>query len=159
MNVFDYIKNYAKWHGIKDYKLITKILNKGQLSQVLTLTNNVAFFFKIFAEGEIQQVSDLTKDFLSIVTPSEIWDLSPVIEIADFSTLQKVTTDFIFAAENSVSFELSEGTSNSMFSSITNFCAQYILLIPINYEGKIKGTGKESKKEDEDSKIKIKVNY
>lgn len=143
-NVFDYIKNYAKVHGIEDYKLKTNVLDKSRLNQVLTLSNNVAFFFKIFAEGEILDWNDIEKDFLTVETPTDFWNIGNIAEIVDFGNIQKAEADFIFFAENSVKFNLSEGLSTSMFSVIKNLCIQYVILIPTRYKNAA-GNGTEIK--------------
>ena len=131
MNVYDYIKQYTKANGIKNYALKCKYLTKADISDTLHLSGCVAFFYRIIAEGEILSTADIAKSFLQVSTP-EFWDLSPVVEITDFGTIQKVSTDFIFSADNMVNFTLFEGTSNAMFSQITNLCILYMQLIPLN---------------------------
>lgn len=143
MNVYDYIKNYAKAHGIKDYALKCKYITKADAGKTLQLSGGVAFFYRIIAEGEIANVADLAKSFLQVSTP-EFWDLSPVVEVTDFGTIQKVSTDFIFSADNTVNFTLYEGTADAMFQTISNFCAIYMLLIPLNDKKEpVKYKGKE----------------
>jgi hypothetical protein len=134
MNVYDYIKQYAKANGIKNYALKCKYLTKSDMANTLHLSGGVAFFYRIIAEGEIISTADIAKSFLQVSTP-EFWDLSPVVEITDFGTIQKVSTDFIFSADNMVNFTLFEGTSNAMFNSITNLCILYMQLIPLNESG------------------------
>ena len=104
------------------------------MANTLHLSGGVAFFYRIIAEGEIISTADIAKSFLQVSTP-EFWDLSPVVEITDFGTIQKVSTDFIFSADNMVNFTLFEGTSNAMFNSITNLCILYMQLIPLNESG------------------------
>lgn len=135
MNVYDYIKQYAKANGIKNYALKCKFLTKADMADTLQLSGGPAFFYRIVAEGEILSTADIAKSFLQVSTP-EFWDLSPVVEITDFGTIQKVSTDFIFSADNLVNFTLYEGTSNAMFNSITNLCIMYMQLIPLNDDGK-----------------------
>lgn len=130
MDVLDYIKNYADTHGISNYKLKCKYVTKAELANVLQLSGGVAFFYRIFAEGEITDKNQLQKKFLEADTPTDFWDLSPVVEVVDFGTLQKVETDFIFTADNTLKFNLFEGTANAMFSSIINFCALYMYMTP-----------------------------
>ena len=143
MNVYDYIKNYAKTHSIKNYALKCKYVTKADIAQTLQLSGGVAFFYRIIAEGEIANVADLAKSFLQVSTP-EFWDLSPVVEVTDYGTIQKVSTDFIFTADNTVNFTLYEGTANAMFQTISNFCAIYMLLIPMDENNKpIKPKGTE----------------
>lgn len=135
MNVYDYIKNYAKTHGIKNYALKSKLVTKADAAKPLHLSGGVAFFYRVMAEGEIVNVADISKTFLQVSTP-EFWDLSPVVEVTDFGSLQKVSTNFIFTSDNTVNFTLYEGTADAMFKTISNFCALYMLLIPLNEENK-----------------------
>lgn len=135
MNVYDYIKNYAKTHGIKNYALKCKFVTKADAAKPLHLSGGVAFFYRVMAEGEIVNVADISKTFLQVSTP-EFWDLSPVVEVTDFGSLQKVSTNFIFTSDNTVNFTLYEGTADAMFQTISNFCALYMLLIPLNEENK-----------------------
>ena len=134
MNVYDYIKNYAKTHGIKNYALKSKYITKADTAKTLQLSGSIAFFYRFHAEGEIININNLGKEFLQVSTP-EFFDLSPVVEIADFGTIQKVSTNFIICADNTVNFTLYEGTANAMFQNIINFCALYMLLIPLNDKG------------------------
>lgn len=149
-NVFDYIKQYAKNHGIKNYFLKSKAIDKAHAATRLQFSGGVAFFYKIFAEGDIAQVGDLSKKFLQVETPTDFWDLSPVVEVTDFNTLQKVSTDIILAADNTIKFNLFEGTVDAMFTQIYNFCAQYIYLLPLD------ANGKEGNKNDN---IKVTLDY
>lgn len=132
MNVFDYIKNYADTHGIRNYTLKSKYCTKADTANVLQFSGGVAFFYRVFAEGEIVDQAHLQKKFLEVDTPTDFWDLSPVSEVVDFGTLQKVETNFIFTADNTLKFNLFEGTTDAMFNAVTNFCALYIYLAPLN---------------------------
>ena len=134
MNVYDYIKNYAKAHGIKNYALKNKYITKADAANTLKLSGGVAFLYHFHAEGEITDINNLGKSFLQVSTP-EFFDLSPVVEVADYGTLQKVSSDFIITADNTVNFTLYEGTANAMFQNIINFCALYMLLIPLDENG------------------------
>lgn len=131
MNVFDYIRNYAAFHGIKGYSLKSKYVTKADLGKTLQFSGGVAFFYRVLAEGEIANRDQLTKKFLEIDTPTDFWDLSPVVEVVDFGTLQKVQTDFIFSADNTLDFNLFEGTQDAMFDNIINFCALYMYMSPL----------------------------
>lgn len=131
MNVFEYIKNYADFHGIKDYTLKSKFVTKPQLSETLQLSGGVAFFYKLFAEGEITDIANIGKRFLEVDAYPDFWDLSPVVELVDFGAIQKVCTDFIFTADNTANFKLYEGTEDAMFTNVNNFCAQYMYLSPL----------------------------
>lgn len=146
MNVYDYIKQYAQAHGIKNYALKCKYITKADVAQTLQLSGGVAFFYRIIAEGQIANINDIAKTFLQISTP-EYFDLSSVVEVTDFGSIQKVSTDFIFSADNTVNFTLYEGTANAMFQSITNFCALYMYLIPLTETG------------EPAELVKVKINY
>jgi hypothetical protein len=131
MNVYDYIKNYAAFHGIKEYNLKCRYVTKAQAAETLQFSGGVAFFYRIIAEGEIADRSQLTRKFLEVDTPTDFWDLSPVVEVVDFGTLQKVQTDFIFSADNTLNFKLFEGTADAMFDNMINFCALYMYMSPV----------------------------
>jgi hypothetical protein len=131
MNVYDYIKNYAAVHGIENYTLKSKYVTKLDAAQTLQFSYGVAFFYRVFAEGEITDISQLQKKFLQVNTPTDFWDLSPVVEVVDYGALQKVQADFIFTADNTLDFTLFEGTADAMFANIINFCALYIYLAPL----------------------------
>lgn len=132
MNVYDYIKNYAAVHGIENYTLKSKYVTKADAAQTLQFSGGVAFFYRVVAEGEITDISQLQKKFLQVNTPTDFWDLSPVVEVVDFGSLQKVQTDFVFTADNTLDFTLFEGTADAMFANIKNFCALYIYLAPLH---------------------------
>lgn len=143
MNVYDYIKNYAKTHGIENYTLKSKYATKADVGNVMQFSGGVAFFYRVFAEGEITDINQLQKKFLEVNTPTDFWDLSPVMEVVDYGSLQKVETNFIFTADNTLKFNLFEGTATSMFQSVKNFCALYVYLSPLpstnEQNGKRKG--------------------
>lgn len=131
INVFDYIKHYASTHGIQNYILKSKAIDKQHAAGRIQFSGGIAFFYKIFAEGNIASVNDLQKKFLQVETPTDFWDLSSVVEVVDFNTVQKVSTDIVLAADNTINFNLYEGTADAMFQQIYNFSAQYIYLLPI----------------------------
>lgn len=153
MNVYDYIKNYAITHGIEDYTLKCKYVSKADVANVLQFSGGVAFFYRVFAEGEITDKNQLQKKFLEVDTPTDFWDLSPVAEVVDFGTLQKVETDFIFTADNTLKFNLFEGTTDAMFANVINFCALYMYMAPrrvtASNDGN-NGNGKKNANDDND---------
>ena len=61
MNVFDYIKNYADAHGITQYNLKSNIITLNNIAKPLQASGAVSFFYKITAQGEIRNVTDLQK--------------------------------------------------------------------------------------------------
>lgn len=158
MNVFDYISNYAKAHNIKNYHLKSRYITKADTATRMQLSGGVAFFYRLFAEGTIADISNLGKKFLEIDTPTDFWDLSPVVEIVDFGAIQKVCTNFIFSADNTLDFKLYEGTADAMFSNITNLCAQYLYLSPLTVEDAAATTQKPQGSDDEELFVKVRVN-
>ncbi len=165
MNVFDYINNYAQTHSIANYTLKAKFVTLQDITKTLQFSGGIAFFYKLMAEGIIANLSDISKKFLEVDTPTDFWDLSPVVEIVDFSSIQKVSTDFIFTADNTLDFKLYEGTADAMFTTVENFCAQYIYLTPLSTGeagSNAAGTAKapEAKGEGDGYDIvKVNVNY
>ncbi len=157
MNVFDYISNYAKAHGIGSYNLKSRYITKADTATRMQFSGGVAFFYRLFAEGTIADISNLGKKFLEIDAPTGFWDLSPVVEVVDFGQIQKVCTDFIFTADNTLDFKLYEGTADAMFSNITNLCAQYIYLSPLSTEAATT-TAPKSTSDDEELFVKVRVN-
>lgn len=157
MNVFDYIKNYAKVHGISNYNLKSRYITKTDTATRMQFSGGVAFFYRLIAEGEITDINNLGKKFLEVDTPTDYWDLSPVVEVVDFGQIQKVCTDFIFTADNTLDFKLYEGTTDAMFANITNLCAQYIYLSPLPTEAATT-TAQKSTSDDEELFVKVRVN-
>lgn len=147
MNVFDYIKNYADAHGIKQYNLKSNIITLNNIAKPLLASGAVLFFYKITAQGEIRNVADLQKKFLEVSAADNWWDLSGAVQVQDFNTVQSVQTDFIFCVDNTANFKLYEGTPDAMFATIYNLCAYYITLIPV------------SDAEINDNKIKLQLKY
>ena len=132
MNVYDYIKNYAKVHGIKNYSLKPKYLNKADMANQLPAAGGVCFFYHVYAAGEISDVHNITKTFLKVTTPTDFWDISRLITIKDYNTIQAAECNFIFTVDNTVNFELFEGTAASIFDTIYNMCVEYVYLTPLN---------------------------
>lgn len=156
MNVYDYIKNYCDFHGIEKFTVKDKFVTKSQISETLQFSGGIAFFYRVIAEGEITDVANLQKKFLEIDTPTDFWDLSPVVEIVDFGTIQKVSSNFIFSAANTLDFKLFEGTADAMFATINNFCAQYIYVTPLPATTSAEPGAKAS---GDNTVVKVKVNY
>lgn len=148
MNVYDYIKNYARVRNIKNYDLKSKFFTINDTRNPLQLSGGTAFIYRIFAEGEIQQITDIQKKFLEVSTPSDFWDISPAVCVTDWGTVQKVESNCILTAESTINFKLFEGTADAMFSSILNFCVQYIYFKAIP-----------DVEETDKSKIKVKVDF
>lgn len=147
MNVFDYIKNYAEAHGITQYNLKSNILTLNNIAKPLQASGAVLFFYKITAQGEIRNVTDLQKKFLEVSAADNWWDLSGAVQVQDFNTVQSVQTEFIFCVDNTANFKLYEGTADAMFANIYNLCAYYITLIPV------------LDAEKNDNKIKLQLKY
>lgn len=157
MNVFDYIRNYAKAHGIENYNLKSRYITKADTATRMQFSGGVAFFYRLLAEGEITDIANVGKKFLEIDTPTDHWDLSPVVEIVDFGAIQKVCTDFIFSADNTLDFKLYEGTADAMFANITNLCAQYIYMSPLQVEKATTTASNAAKSNSDDEELFVKV--
>lgn len=158
MNVYDYIKNYCDFHGIEKFTVKDKFVTKSQTTETLQFSGGIAFFYKVIAEGEITDIANLQKKFLEIDTPTDFWDLSPVVEVVDFGTIQKVSSNFIFSADNTLDFKLYENTPDAMFANINNFCAQYIYVTPLSTATtEIPATTSAAAKDN--TIVKVKVNY
>lgn len=156
MNIFDYIKNYCAAHDIENYTLKDKFVTKSQVSERLQFSGSIAFFYKVLAEGEITDVANLQNKVLEAETPTDFWDLSPAMEIVDFGTIQKVCSNFIFTADNTLNFKLYEGTADAMFANINNFCAQYICVTPLP---SVSSAEPRAKASGDNTVVKVKVNY
>lgn len=124
-NVFDYIENYCKVHNIKNKSFKSCVLTKDKLSERQTFAPGIAFFYRTRVTGVIQDISDLDKDFMIVQTPSDIWDFAKIGDVHDDGVLQRVESDFIFIADNTMTVNLQEGL-NCLFSQINTVQMFYI---------------------------------
>ena len=124
-NVFDYIENYCKVHNIKTKSFKSCVLTKDKLSERQTFAPGIAFFYRTRVTGVIQDISDLDKDFMIVQTPTDIWDFAKIGDVHDDGVLQRVESDFIFIADNTMTVNLQEGL-NCLFSQINTVQMFYI---------------------------------
>lgn len=147
LNLFDYIKFYADFHKIEKYTLKSKYFSINDILKTQKFSGGVAFFYEVFAAGEIANISDLNKNFLTISTPTDFFNFNDLIEVEDFGTLQQVKSNFVFTADNIINFDLKQGTEDALFQQVYNFNAKYIYLTPLQV-----------KKDDTDEQEKKKIN-
>lgn len=125
LNVFDYIENYCKVHGITAKSFKSCVLTKDKLSDRQTFAPGIAFFYRTRVTGTIDNIADLDKDFLIVQTPTDIWDFAKIGDVHDDGALQRVESDFIFIADNTMTIDLKEGV-NCLFSNIKTVQMFYI---------------------------------
>lgn len=125
VNVFDYIENYCKVHGITAKSFKSCVLTKDKLSARQTFAPGIAFFYRTRVTGTINNIADLDKDCLIVQTPTDIWDFAKIGDVHDDGVLQRVESDFIFIADNTMTINLSEG-ANCLFSQINTVQMFYI---------------------------------
>lgn len=125
LNVFDYIENYCKVHDIKTKSFKSCVLTKDKLSDRQTFAPGIAFFYRTRVTGTIDNIADLDKDFMIVQTPTDIWDFSKIGDVHDDGALQRVESDFVFIADNTMTVDLKEGL-NCLFSQINTVQMFYI---------------------------------
>lgn len=125
LNVFDYIENYCKVHGIKTKSFKSCVLTKDKLSDRQTFAPGIAFFYRTRVTGTIDNIADLDKDFMIVQTPTDILDFSKIGDVHDDGALQRVESDFVFIADNTMTVDLKEGL-NCLFSQINTVQMFYI---------------------------------
>lgn len=125
LNVFDYIENYCKVHGIKAKSFKSSVLTKDKLSDKLTFAPGIAFFYKLRVTGEIQNIANIGKPFLTVDTQTDFWDFSKIGNIYDDGAIQHVESDFPFIAENMMQVTLAEGAT-ALFQRIDSVQMFYI---------------------------------
>ena len=125
INVIDYIENYCKVHKIRTKSFKSCVLTKDKLSDVQTFAPGIAFFYKTRVVGVIQDIADLDKDFMIVQTPTDIWDFAQIGEVHDDGAVQRVESDFIYTADNTMTVDLKEG-ANCLFSQVNTVQMFYI---------------------------------
>lgn len=125
LNVFDYIENYCKVHGIKTKSFKSCVLTKDNLSAQQTFAPGIAFFYRTRVTGSINNIADLSKYFMIVKTPTDIWDFGKIGDVHDDGALQRVESDFIFVADNTMTVDLQEG-ANCLFANINTVQMFYI---------------------------------
>lgn len=125
LNVFDYIENYCKVHGITAKSFKSNVLTKNDIDADLTFAPGIAFFYRVRAVGEIHNIANLDKPFMIVDTPTDLWDFAKIASIADDGALQRAESDFIFVADNTMRIHLSEG-ADCLFDKINTLQMFYI---------------------------------
>lgn len=125
LNVFDYIENYCKIHGIKAKSFKSSVLTKDKLSEPLTFAPGIAFFYKLRVTGEIQNIANFGKPFLTVDTQTDFWDFSKIGNVYDDGAIQHVESDFPFIADNMMTVKLVEG-ADALFQRIDSVQMYYI---------------------------------
>ena len=90
LNIFDYIENYCRVHNIKAKSFKSSVLTKDKLSEKLTFAPGIAFFYKLRVTGEIQNIANFGKPFMTVDTQTDYWDFSKLGNVYDDGALQKV---------------------------------------------------------------------
>jgi hypothetical protein len=117
MEVFDYIRQYCGNRGINRYDVRSKVLVKRDFALPHTFAPGIAFFYRFCATGTINNIADITERVLDISTSNEFFDMSQIVNIKDFMTVQQANADFIFVSDNMLKTDLKEG-ANALFSNI-----------------------------------------
>lgn len=146
IDVIKYIDNYCKNHNIERYSYKDKIISLNNINEILQSSGHVNFIYRVIAYGEINTIADLNKKFLEVATNTDFWDLSPTVEIKDFTTFQAVESNSILTIENTAKFTLYQGTQDAMFQNIKKLAVKYINVIPLTDE-------------DENGNLKVKVKF
>lgn len=133
LNVFDYIENYCKIHGIKAKSFKSSVLTKDKLSEPLTFAPGIAFFYKLRVTGEIQNIANFGKPFLTVDTQSDFWDFSKIGNVYDDGAIQHVESDFPFIADNMMTVKLVEGAA-ALFQRIDSVQMFYIYVSILPYD-------------------------
>lgn len=145
IDVLKYIENYCKNHNIERYTFKDKIISLRNINEILQSSGHVNFIYRVTAYGEINTIADLNKKFLEVATNTDFWDLSPTVEIKDFTTFQAVESNSILTVENTAKFTLYQGTTDAMFQNISKLAVNYINLIPT--------------KDDDNGNLKVKLKF
>lgn len=133
LNVFDYIENYCKIHGIKAKSFKSSVLTKDKLSEPLTFAPGIAFFYKLRVTGEIQNIANFGKPFLTVDTQTDFWDFSKIGNVYDDGAIQHVESDFPFIADNMMTVKLVEG-ADALFQRIASVQMFYIYVSILPYD-------------------------
>ena len=130
MNIFDYIKQYCEAHGIAKYEAKSRVLTKDDFAKSQSFAPGIAFFYKLSACGEIENVSNIGLSFLELTTPTEFFDFSKIAELHDCGTIQRATSEFIFVSDNMLFLNLHEG-DGALFKNIANIQLFYMYVTPL----------------------------
>ena len=133
LNIFDYIENYCRVHNIKAKSFKSSVLTKDKLSEKLTFAPGIAFFYKLRVTGEIQNIANFGKSFMTVDTQTDYWDFSKIGNVYDDGAIQHVESDFPFIADNMMTVNLEEG-ANALFQRIDSVQMFYIYVSILPYE-------------------------
>lgn len=133
LNIFDYIENYCKIHGIKAKSFKSSVLTKDKLSEKQTFAPGIAFFYKIRVTGEIQNIANMGRPFLTVDTQTDFWDFAKIGNVYDDGVIQHVESDFPFIADNMMTVNLEEG-ANALFQRIDSVQMFYIYVSILPYD-------------------------
>lgn len=133
LNIFDYIENYCRVHNIEAKSFKSSVLTKDKLSEKLTFAPGIAFFYKLRITGEIQNIANFGKPFMTVDTQTDYWDFSKIGNVYDDGSIQHVESDFPFIADNMMTVNLEEG-ANALFQRIDSVQMFYIYVSILPYE-------------------------
>lgn len=132
VNVIDYIKNYCDVHGITRWSLKNCVLSKKDFALRQTFAPGVAFFYHLSAVGEIVDLHDIHKDFLTVSTPTDFYDFKHIAEFSDCGQLQYAKSDFIFSVAEMMNIHVFEGTTNAAFKNLIDVQFHYLYLTDLS---------------------------
>lgn len=133
LNIFDYIENYCRVHNINAKSFKSSVLTKDKLSEKLTFAPGIAFFYKLRVTGEIQNIANFGKPFMTVDTQTDYWDFSKIGNVYDDGAIQHVESDFPFIADNMMTVNLEEG-ANALFQRIDSVQMFFIYVSILPYE-------------------------
>jgi len=132
MNIFEYIQQYAKNQGFGErYVLKNKFLSLADLNKQQQMSGGVAFFYHAEILGEIRDVSNLNDQngCLTFDSPTDFYNLTNILMVKDYNTIQRAECDFIFTADNVCQFNIVQG-ANCLFDTIYKASIYYMYLTP-----------------------------
>lgn len=133
LNVFDYIKNYCEVHGIKAASYKSCVLTKDKITEKQTFAPGIAFFYRLRVTGEVQNIANLTKPFLTVDTQTDFLDFAKIANVYDDGAVQHVESDFPFVCDGMMQVSVSEG-ANALFQRIDSIQMFYIYVSILPYK-------------------------
>lgn len=127
MNVCDFIANYCNTHNINNYALRSKVITLDEFAKHHSFAPSIAFFYKLEATGEIQNVTQFGNNFITVTTNTDFFDFAKIAKISDDGTIQHASSDFIFVADTMLKIDIKQG-SNALFNKIYNAQLFYMCL-------------------------------
>lgn len=132
VNVIDYIKNYCDVNNITRWSLKNRVLSKKDFSLRLSFAPGIAFFYRLYAVGEIADLHDISKEFLTVTTPTDFYDFKHIAEFVDCGQLQIAKSDFIFSVVDMMNINVFENTPNAAFRSLIDVQLHYLYLTDLS---------------------------